>query len=123
MKAILPLIVLFGLCVFVASCDGNENAELSIAAKLDGKPQPVTCQLYTARGKQISEMSTDSNGIGYFREIPPGTYTVKFCDNAYKHYPAVKTVTLAPVESLPVQVELSSPTGIAPSGGSNPPPQ
>jgi hypothetical protein len=121
MKGILPVVVLISLCAFLASCIEQAPAELSIIAKLDGKPQPVTCQLYNSKGNQISEMSTDFNGIGYFRAVPPGTYTVKFCDNKYTFYPAVKTVTLQSDDSLPVQIELSSPTGDAPTDGSNPP--
>jgi len=113
MKAILPLIVLFGLCAFLASCFGPPPAELMITAKLHGKPQPVTCQLYNQAGIQISEMSTDFNGIGYFRAISPGTYSVKFCDSARNLYPAVIAVKLVTGSSLPVQVELSSPSGIA----------
>lgn len=121
MKGILPLIVLIGLCAFLASCLEQEPAELSIIAKKDGKPQPVTCQMFNDKGKQISEMSTDFNGIGYFRAVPPGTYTIKFCDNQYNFYPAVKQVTLASGDSLPVNIELNSPTGDATPAGGAPP--
>ena len=119
MKGVLPLLVLVSLCMFLVSCLEQEPAEISIIAKLDGQQHGCTCQLYNSKGNQISEMSTDFNGIGYFRAVPPGTYTIKFTDAQYNPYPAQKTVTIQAGESLPVQVELNeapaTPTDTAPA--------
>lgn len=118
MRGILLIAVVAGLCIFLSSCWNNiVPAQLTIAAKLNGVPQPVTCQILNVKGNQVGEMSTGSNGVGYFTAVPPGTYTFKFCNDKRTFYPAVKTVTLAAGVSLSVQIELSSPTGDAPVGG------
>jgi hypothetical protein len=108
MRGILPITLLLAFVLLVlASCMEEEPAEISVIAKLDGKGVPVNCQLFNSKGKQISEQSSDYNGITYFRQVPPGTYTIKFTDNQYNYYPAVKTVTVEAGASMPVKVELN----------------
>jgi len=89
------------------SCFDPEPSEISIIASLNGKRQGCTVQVFNSQGKQIQAESTDWHGIGYIKQLAPGTYTLKFVDNQGNEYPAVKVITLRPGDSAPVEVELS----------------
>ena len=89
---------------------------ISVICKLNGRPQGCTAQLFNAKGNQIAEISTDYGGIGYFKNVVAATYTLKFVDQQSNYYAAEKTVTVGGGDSLPVQIELSEPTGEAPAG-------
>jgi len=99
------------LVVLVAAgllgCFDPEPSEISIIATLNGERQGCTVQVFNSQGKQIQEESTDWHGIGYVKQLAPGTYTLKFIDNQRNPYPAVKTINLRPGEAKPGQVELS----------------
>lgn len=91
----------------VLGCFDPEPSEISIIATLNGERQGCTVQVFNSAGKQIQEESTDWHGIGYIKQLAPGTYTLKFIDNQRNLYPAQKVVSLKPGASMPVQVELS----------------
>lgn len=108
MSRALTIIALMAfLVVGLLSCFDPEPSEISIIATLNGKRQGCTVQVFNSAGKQIQQESTDWNGIGYIKQVAPGSYTLKFIDNQGNPYPAVKTITLKPGDSAPVQVELS----------------
>lgn len=108
MRSVFAAVALVALVmVSLAGCFDPEPSEISIIAKMNGRPQGVTVQVFNSKGLQLQEMSTDWNGIGYIKQLKPGTYTLKFLDTQGNPYPAEKVVTISPGESLPVPVELS----------------
>jgi hypothetical protein len=108
MRRILTAIALAAfVAVGLLSCFDPEPSEISIIAMLNGERQGCTVQVFNSAGKQIQQESTDWHGIGYIKQLAPGTYTLKFIDNQGNQYPAEKIVTLRPGESSPVEVELS----------------
>lgn len=110
------VITALALAVFVTvgllGCFDPEPSEISIIATLNGERQGCTVQVFNEQGKQIQQESTDWGGIGYVKQLKPGTYTLKFIDNSGTYYPAERVVTLRPGDSQPVEVELSE----APAG-------
>jgi hypothetical protein len=105
------VLTLLALALFAAAtltgCFDPEPSEISIIAKLNGERQGCNVQVFNASGKQIQQVSTDWGGIGYIKQLAPGTYTLKFVDNKGNPYPAEKEINLRPGESMPVEVELS----------------
>jgi hypothetical protein len=106
-RTITAVVLVIFVAVGLLSCFDPEPSEISIIATLNGERQGCAVQVFNAQGKQIQEESTDWHGIGYVKQLAPGTYTLKFIDNHRNQYPAEVTVTLKPGESKPVQVELS----------------
>lgn len=95
------------LAVSLTGCFDPEPCEISVIATKNGEPQGVTVQVFNSKGKQIQEVSTDWNGVGYIKQLQPGTYTLKFLDKQGGYHPAEKIVTVDPGESLPVPIELT----------------
>lgn len=103
-------LVLVFVLMAMASCMDEEPAEISVISKLNGKSQSCTINVFTASGKQIQQVPTDNNGIGYIKQVAAGTYILKFEDVSGNPYPAVTEVTVTAGDSLPVNVELSEET-------------
>jgi hypothetical protein len=108
-KLLLPLLIMVAL--LAQSCMDPEPGEISVRCFKDGQPQGCVVQLFNADGKQIQEMDTDWNGLRYFKDLMPGTYSVKFIDQQGVNYPATKSVKLVAGASEVLTVELTSPTG------------
>jgi hypothetical protein len=103
------------LCAMLAlaSCIDPEPGEISIKATKDGRSQSCSIMILNDKGVQIDEANTDEFGVGYLKDLKPGTYTLKFKDGSGNMYPAEKTVELHAGDSTPVQVELNE----APAAG------
>ena len=95
--------------IWLLGCLDAEPAEIGISAFKSGRQQGCTVLLYNTIGKQIDQVSTDFGGVGYIKNVKPGTYTLKFMDNQKNFYPAVKLVTISAGDSFPVRVELTEP--------------
>jgi hypothetical protein len=108
--------ICFALFV-LASCVEPEPAEIGVNCKLNGKPKGCALVLLNAKGAQIQMEPTDYYGIGYFKQVKPGTYTVKFQDNDGNFFPAEYTIEVSAGASEYLDVELSQ----APAGGTTPP--
>lgn len=104
----IALIGLLLLSLLFASCDDEGNAEINVVTKLNGRSQNATVEIYNSKGVQIEQVSTEK-GIGYIKNLPAGTFTLKFKDHTGTYFSAVKTVSVVDGDSKPVQVELSDP--------------
>jgi hypothetical protein len=107
-RLLVVLTVVFG-AIWLLGCLDAEPAEIGVSAFKSGRQQGCTILMYNADGKQTDQVSTDFGGVGYIKNIKPGTYTLKFMDNQNNFYPAVKLVTVSAGGSHPVRVELTEP--------------
>lgn len=98
--AIIALVAIVAL--LVVSCLGQENGEISFNAVRQGQPTGCTAELFNSKGVKLQEVSSDPGGVGYIKDLVPGTYTLKFKDNQGNYYAAVRTVTLDAGESMPL---------------------
>jgi hypothetical protein len=104
---------IFSLCVILvatlmlASCFDPEPAEIGVNCKLNGEPKVCAMVLLNSKGVQIQLEQTDFGGIGYFKQVKPGTYTVKFQDKSGTFYPAEYTIEVNAGASEFLDVELS----------------
>jgi len=108
----IALIGLFLLAMLFASCEEEGNAEVNAITKLNGKTQNATVEVYNSKGVQIEQVSTEK-GIAYIKNLPSGTFTLKFKDHEGTYFSAVKIVTVVDNDSKPIQVELSDPPDTA----------
>jgi hypothetical protein len=106
MKAYALIALVAIVALLVVSCLGQENAEISFNATRQGQPTGCTAELFNAKGVKLQEVSSDPGGVGYIKELVPGTYTLKFKDNRGNYYDAVRTVTVDAGESMPIMVDL-----------------
>ena len=108
MRGFVPALMLIAfVLVSLVGCMDPEPCEVSFITTLNGEPKGCTVQVFNTKDIQISQESTDWNGIGYIKGLAPGTYKFKFVDNDGKYYNAEKSATLRGGESLPIEVELS----------------
>jgi len=110
------LVSIFALAVLIVtsltSCFDPEPGELIARCFLNDRERSCVVMVYGSNGKQIQEVSTDSNGVGYIEALVPDTYTLKFKDISGNMYPAVATVKLVSGASLPVNIELNNEDGM-----------
>jgi hypothetical protein len=104
---LLLLGALLGIVLSVASCFDPEPAEIGVNCKKNGRGQGCAIVLLNDKGVQIQAETTDFNGVGYIRGLPPGSYTVKFLDKQGGFYPAVYEIDLSAGESEFLDVELT----------------
>ena len=112
----IALIGLFLLAMLFASCEEEGNTECNVITTLNGKMKNATVEVYNTKGVQIHQVSTE-RGIAYIKDLPSGTFTLKFKDADSNYFSAVKIVTLHDGDSLPVNVELSDPPDPGTGGG------
>ena len=97
------------LGLFLISCDDEGNAEISVIVKQNGRSHSASVECWNMKGVQIKEIYTSSDGIGYLKDIPAGTYILKFRDHEDNYYSTVKKVSVSDGGTQPVKVELSDP--------------
>jgi hypothetical protein len=115
MRAFTLCVVLWAVMMFV-SCADPTPAEIGVNCKLDGRGKGCAMVLLNDKGVQLQVVPTDFAGIGYFKQVKPGSYTIKFQSADKQFYPAVKTVTVAGGDSAVVNVELNeAPTDAPPA--------
>ena len=89
------------------SCADPEPAEIGVNCKYNGKGQSCAMVLFNSKGVQIQVENTDYYGIGYFKQVKPGKYTVKFLSGDDTYYPAERAVDVSAGSSEYLDVELS----------------
>ena len=116
MRTLKWTLLLAGVLIALASCMDAEPGEISVRALLNGEKQGCTVLVFNSGGKQTMELPTDNQGLVYIKQLPPGTYTLKFKSNSNEMFPAEKAVRLTAGSSEIVDVELSEAPPVAPGG-------
>lgn len=107
MRTLKWTLLLVGVMIMLASCMDPEPGEISVRATENGEKQGCTVMVFSAAGKQTMELPTDNQGLLFIKQLPPGTYTLKFKSNSSEMYPAEKAVRVVSGGSEIVDVELT----------------
>ncbi|MCH7471966.1 hypothetical protein IIA79_03335 [bacterium] len=107
MNRIVPVVLLAILATFLAGCFDPEPGEISVRAKKNGKEQGCVILVFNSKGVQVKEEYTDMMGIAFVKDLPPGTYTLKFTDNQRRPYPAERTVKVRQNSTEVLDIELT----------------
>lgn len=103
---ILSIATIFIVLMLMVSCFDAEPGEIGANCKMNGKSKGCTMVLLNSKGAQIAQEHTDYYGIGYFKGVKPGSYTVKFIDKDGNFYPAEYPVDVSAGDSQYLDVEL-----------------
>ena len=107
MRSVVSLIALVVFTVAcLTSCFDPEPAELSVMTQQNGRRRSCTVMVFNSQDKQIQEVPTDNNGVGYVKQLVPDTYTLKFKDISGNMYDAVVTVEIEGGDSMPMAIDL-----------------
>ncbi|MCB1216539.1 hypothetical protein KDL44_04065 [bacterium] len=105
----IALIGLFLLAILFVSCEDEGSAEISVITKERGNTKNgVWVEVYNAKGVQVQQVATE-RGIAYVKDLPSGTFTLKFKGHDDNYFPCIKVVTVRDGDARPVEVELTDP--------------
>ncbi|MEZ5338621.1 MAG: T9SS type A sorting domain-containing protein [bacterium] len=104
----IALIGLFLLAILFVSCDDEGNAEISVVTKAGNQTANAWVEVYNSKGVQIQQVATE-RGIAYVKDLPSGTYTLKFKGHDGNYFPCIKVVTVQDGDARPVNVDVNDP--------------